>query len=106
MCDQHSTVLVKTRKPGTDRWCLRHRTSALTDPCPSNTGADDDWCHVTDVEVWHTVAIDECIAPIVDALNQAGALTVASCCGHGKQPGSIVLRDGRELTIAIEGGQE
>lgn len=44
--------------------------------------------------------IDRCIAPIVEALNRGGILTVASCCGHGQGPGSIVLADGRELYIA------
>ena len=44
--------------------------------------------------------IDSCIAPIVRALNDAGVVTVASCCGHGKQPGNIALADGREIIIA------
>lgn len=44
--------------------------------------------------------IDSCIAPIVQALNDAGIKTVASCCGHGKRPGNIALEDGRELIIA------
>ena len=43
--------------------------------------------------------IDRCIAPIVNALNMAGLETVASCCGHGKRPGIIALRDGREILI-------
>lgn len=46
------------------------------------------------------VGIDACIAPLVKALNDAGITTVASCCGHGKRPGSIALADGRELIIA------
>jgi len=45
------------------------------------------------------VGLDECIADLVIALNNAGFRTVASCCGHGKQPGSIILADGRELLI-------
>lgn len=44
--------------------------------------------------------IDACIAPLVEALNAAGFPTVASCCGHGHRPGSIVLEDGREVVIA------
>lgn len=44
-------------------------------------------------------AIDRCIAPIVRALNTAGIRTDASCCGHGKGNGSIILSDGRELVI-------
>lgn len=43
--------------------------------------------------------IDLCIAPIVAALNAANITTVASCCGHGEQVGSIVLDDGRELIV-------
>jgi hypothetical protein len=43
--------------------------------------------------------VDSCIADIVDALNAAGIYTANSCCGHGKEPGSILLHDGRELTV-------
>lgn len=45
------------------------------------------------------VGIDRCIAPIVKALNDRGIPTIASCCGHGERPGSIILNDGRELVI-------
>lgn len=45
------------------------------------------------------VCIDWCIHHIVAALNAAGIATVASCCGHGKQPGRIDLADGRVLSI-------
>jgi hypothetical protein len=44
--------------------------------------------------------VDSCIAPLVTALNMAGAYTIASCCGHGHRPGNIALEDGRELIIA------
>jgi hypothetical protein len=43
--------------------------------------------------------IDCCIAPIVQALNDAGIYTSGCCCGHGKGDGSILLHDGRELVI-------
>lgn len=43
--------------------------------------------------------IDWCISQIVASLNAGGVETVASCCGHGEQVGSIVLADGRELLI-------
>jgi hypothetical protein len=45
------------------------------------------------------VAVDSCIAPIVKSLNDSGIETVASCCGHGKRPGNIALKDGREIFI-------
>lgn len=44
--------------------------------------------------------IDACIAPLVEALNKAGMPTVASCCGHGRRAGNVVLEDGREILIA------
>lgn len=51
------------------------------------------------VDVWKDKPIDSCIAPIVKALNDAGIYTVASCCGHGKGGGSIVLWDDREMVL-------
>lgn len=42
---------------------------------------------------------DPCIAPLVQALNDAGLQTVASCCGHGHQPPSIALEDGRWVVV-------
>ena len=52
--------------------------------------------------------IDECIKPIIEALNDGGVKTIASCCGHGNRPGNIALADGRELIIAenYEQGRE
>ena len=45
------------------------------------------------------VEVDACIAGIVLALNEGGVATVASCCGHGRRPGSIILADGREILV-------
>ncbi len=45
------------------------------------------------------VRVDSCIASIVSALNDGGCATIASCCGHGRRPGNIVLSDGKELII-------
>jgi hypothetical protein len=52
---------------------------------------------------WRNVKVDACIAPIVDALNNAGILTRQSCCGHGKYDGRIDLQDGRVLIIQGKG---
>jgi len=43
--------------------------------------------------------VDEPIRHLVKILNENGYETVASCCGHGKMPGNIALKDGRELFI-------
>ncbi len=43
--------------------------------------------------------IDKCISQIVASLNAGNVQTEASCCGHKKIPGSILLKDGRCLII-------
>jgi hypothetical protein len=43
--------------------------------------------------------IDKCIHHIVASLNAGNVRTIASCCGHNKSPGSIILEDGRWLGI-------
>lgn len=48
---------------------------------------------------WVTRPVDRCLVPLLRALNDAGIYTSNCCCGHGKSPGSIILHDGRELTI-------
>jgi hypothetical protein len=48
---------------------------------------------------WDWKGIDFCIAPIVQALNDAGIYTAGCCCGHGEMDGNIILHDGRKLII-------
>ena len=43
--------------------------------------------------------IDFCISDIVASLNASNIITVASCCGHGKEHGIISLEDGRQIII-------
>jgi hypothetical protein len=43
---------------------------------------------------------DPCITDLVSALNAGDVPTVASCCGHDRNTGSIILADGRLLTIS------
>lgn len=48
---------------------------------------------------WGYKGVDSCIAPLVQALNDAGIYTANSCCGHGRSEGTIHLHDGRVLRI-------
>ena len=48
------------------------------------------------------IYVDFCIAPFVVALNTAGLQTAASCCGHGKMPGNILLEDGTSIIIEFD----
>lgn len=45
---------------------------------------------------------DPCLHPLVQALNDGGQYTFASCCGHGHRPGWIALADDRWLVVATE----
>lgn len=53
----------------------------------------------TGEERWAVKPVDSCIVTIVRALQAAGIETLGSCCGHGKEDGSILLADGRTLII-------
>lgn len=70
--------------------------------CKWGTSSEVALCKPNDVSGRRVVKVDRCIAPIVQALNDAGIATVASCCGHGRANGSIVLADGRELIIHMK----
>ncbi|MCK4686625.1 MAG: hypothetical protein KAT66_00685 [Candidatus Lokiarchaeota archaeon] len=43
--------------------------------------------------------IDSCIFDLVKLLNENYKTTIACCCGHGKQPTSIVFEDESEIRI-------
>lgn len=58
--------------------------------------ARDSWTHELR---WTFKAVDRCIAPIVQALNEGGVLTRTSCCGHGKENPEILLADGRVVIV-------
>ncbi len=46
--------------------------------------------------------VDFCIAGLVAVLNAANRPTDASCCGHGRFPANILLRDGRRLIVCTK----
>lgn len=48
--------------------------------------------------------VDACIAGVVCALNDGGVTTTGSCCGHGRNDGSILLADGREIIVRSRDG--
>jgi len=51
---------------------------------------------------WDHVKIDSCIAELVQSLSDGGVIMRASCCGHGKKPGYILLKDGYKLKLMGE----
>lgn len=46
------------------------------------------------------INVDECIHELVQAINDAGILTLNSCCGHSVIPVSIILETGLHMIIA------
>lgn len=51
----------------------------------------------TGLSYWDVVPVDYCLENVVNALNAAGILTKACCCGHGLAPGNILLHDGTSI---------
>ena len=48
---------------------------------------------------WTAKEIDVCLGRLVNALNQAGAITASCCCGHGVGPGCVILQDGTQINL-------
>ena len=46
--------------------------------------------------------VDLCVADLVAALVAANIQTSASCCGHGRRPGSVLLEDGRAIVVCSD----
>ena len=64
------------------------------------TPAWEDRCCIPMVIDGEACEVDYCISDIVAALNDAGIITLNSCCGHGGTHGNyIMLKDNRMLTI-------
>lgn len=45
--------------------------------------------------------IDPCISKEVEELQRQGLNTILSCCGHGKYPKTIVVRNGDDSVVEI-----
>lgn len=54
------------------------------------------------------VMVDQCLAPYIQALNNAGIVTSISCCGHGEQDGFILAyyKEKCRLIIMVEEGKK
>ena len=48
------------------------------------------------------VEVDFCVAKLVAALEAGGFRPVASCCGHGKMPASVLLEDRTNVVMLTE----
>jgi len=48
------------------------------------------------------VAVDACLAPLVQLLNDYGVHTTGCCCGHGQADGTVLYQqDGQQHTLRI-----
>ena len=50
-------------------------------------------CKKTNYHGTSNTQIDKCIRPLVKFLQKAGWHTVASCCGHGKYPVTVICEE-------------
>jgi hypothetical protein len=48
---------------------------------------------------WAIKPVDACLKRLIEALLDAGARPVASCCGHGTRRGEVVLEDGTRIRL-------
>lgn len=55
------------------------------------------------VTISQVVMVDACLADEVAWLNGRGVRTLASCCGHGKEAGSIVIEPADERIAKLLG---
>ena len=98
ICDGENDALFCEGLVYAKPWCFKIKTKIQKPDAVLSSPTDLLCC---DTCKWQPGAggIDGCMQPIVEALNKAGLETIASCCGHGKRPGNIALRDGREIMI-------
>ena len=50
--------------------------------------------------------IDPCILDEIKDLNEKGMETVSSCCGHGRFPKTIIIKDGEKGYLEFYSGEE
>lgn len=48
--------------------------------------------------------MDPCMRPLIKFLNGKGFNTIASCCGHGKYPMTIIIGSKQHLPIEVLSG--
>ncbi|MCJ7816345.1 MAG: hypothetical protein MUP55_00675 [Candidatus Aenigmarchaeota archaeon] len=49
--------------------------------------------------------LDPCLIPFLMMLRKCGVKTLSSCCGHGKYPATVVIRDSRGFHVELFSGQ-
>jgi hypothetical protein len=51
------------------------------------------------------IAVDACMAPLVQILNDYGIHTVGCCCGHGRGSGAVLYEQGGEQYELVAPGK-
>lgn len=46
--------------------------------------------------------VDSCLVPLLLSLEFLGVETVASCCGHGKYPMTVIAKKGSKTDFGLE----
>jgi len=49
---------------------------------------------LTEIKIIQRIVVDKCIAKEIKWLNRKGVRTEGSCCGHGLEPPSAIIRAG------------
>lgn len=84
MADKEETVILYPRVP---HWCNDQDFGLFTDQIVMHPPA---WMGLSRKEI----AVDRCMGPVLQALWDAGIVTRACCCGHGRSPPSVAVEIG------------
>lgn len=90
------------------KWGTTEIVEVTMQPLRDSGEEGDQYCehHPDDIRCqgeWKKMCgIDKCIASIVRVLEENGIRMLASCCGHGKCDGNILLLDYSELVIPMD----
>lgn len=71
--------------------------------CAPETFVEVTLCKARPFSGREKVWVDSCLAPLVQALNDHGVETIGSCCGHGRETGTVVIaqKDGAVVTLSV-----
>jgi len=58
-------------------------------------------CKAKEISGREAVPVDECLAPLVQMLNDYGIETIACCCGHGKTSKSYIRIHSKNIQLIV-----
>lgn len=96
-----TVILTRPKHPHTLAAAIRVSAARLL-MCAWGTDAVVTLAYPLPVSGRREVAVDACLAPLVQMLNDYGVHTTGCCCGHGQAEGNVLYeQDGQQYVLAI-----